>query len=245
MTQHQNSPSSYKWNEMKLIKEYIFKDYPREVKLTNGQRPKYFLNDKKLPIRIAKKIGTLYDFEYKDFIVKGKKTKKQIIVDMHTRQPLYSNESKITEARTKNIRGQELHSLTLMPAHRSIIIETLKEYFIHNMVNQGIIVEKINNLYIELEFCTDERYLGTVFTDGLKDISVGDLDSHELFYKKSLFDCIQFEQKRKDQLGMIPNPCGFIPYDNVRYLNDYRIIFTNTRDTKNIKFRIYDKSRID
>lgn len=226
---------------MKLVKEYIFKDYPMSVNLTNGQRPKYYYNDKRLPLRIAKKINNEYDFEYKVFTKDKKKVRKEIVVDMVTRQPLYANKESIDKPRTKNIRGQELHSLTLLPQYRSIIIETLKEYFIHNMIQQGVIAEKINSLYIELEFCTDERYLGTHFIDNLQDINLGDLDNHELFYKKALFDCLQYEQRRKDQDGMIQNMCGFIPYDNVRYLNDYRIIFTNTRDTKNLKFRIYDR----
>lgn len=231
---------------MKLIKEYIFEDYPMTVNLSQSQRARYYYNDKKIPYRLVNKLNLDYDWELKVFTQQGKKVKKEILVDMVTRKPILKNEKTVNTPKTKRIRGQELHDLTLLPGHRSLIVDTLKTYFVNNMVEQGVVQEVIQKLYLELEFTTDERYVASSFTDNLQDANIGDLDNHELFYKKTLFDCLQHQQMRKSDIQgkpeMVINPCGFIPYDNVRYLNDYRVIFINTPNTRTLKFRIYDKT---
>lgn len=227
---------------MKLIKQYEFKDYPMEVQISLTRRGKYYFNDEKLPKKYIKYIGNTLDLEYKILTINKTKVRKEILVDMFTREPIYKNERYRHTGRSIAIRGQALHELTLLPHHRSIIVEHLKNYFISNMIKQGVVLEKINELYLELIFNTDIRYLSAKWNLDLPDESVGDLDNHELFYKKVLFDCIQKKVYRKEDAAIINNPIGIIPCDNARYLNDYRVIYNHTENEKNLIFNIYDKS---
>lgn len=229
---------------MDLIKKYIFESYPLEVILSNKIKAKPYDMDKdKIPKHIVNNIGIMYDVATIHSVVAGKKIPKQIVVNIMTGEMIPRN-AKVGMKRTHKISGQQLHELTLPPYIRSKIVETLKEYFVTNMINQGKVeCSNLNNLYIELLFETDEGYLSTYgkpTENYIEDESLGDLDNHELFYKKVLFDCLQSNLYRKFTTES-DNPIGFLPYDNVRYINDWRIIYKNKKNCNNLTMSIYDK----
>jgi hypothetical protein len=62
-----------------LIKQFRFKDYPREVSL-GVIRPKYYKQGTHIPKYLSNKIDYLYAFD-----------KKGILIDLHTKKPLLKN----------------------------------------------------------------------------------------------------------------------------------------------------------
>jgi len=230
---------------MKILKTYKFENYPIEIITSNKIRVKpYIMGEGRIPSKILDNIGIYYDIEEKEFTVSGKKVKKDVIVNITSGEIIPKNSRTVGKERKYKISGQQLHELTLAPYMRSVIIETLKKYFLKNIKQQGVVeCTNLDNLYFELIFNTDEGYLSTYnsVTDNIiEDINLGDLDNHELFYKKVLFDCLQKNLYRKNTNETI-NTLGFLPDDNVRYINHYTIQFIHSKNKRDLTLNIYDK----
>lgn len=233
---------------MKLIKTYKFENYPIEIVTSNKIRVKpYVIGVDKIPSKILDNIGIYYEIGEKQSTENGKKVTKQVIINIVTGEIIPKNTRSVGKERKHKISGQQLHELTLPPYMRSVIVETLKKYFLKIIKKQGVInYSNLNNLYFELVFNTDEGYLSTynsVTENVIEDANLGDLDNHELFYKKVLFDCLQKDLYRKNTNQTI-NTLGFLPIDNVRYINHYTIQFIHTKNSRNLTLNIYDKINI-
>lgn len=229
---------------MELLKEYKFKNFPLYVEMSKGGRPVYYTDEKKLPKKIIKGLGTFYEFKEKAVIRNKKKTTIKIVVDRLTKEPVIKS---ISKPNVMKIGGQKLHELTLMPYQRSIMIETLKEYFVKSMIEQGIIKElnEKDTIYIHLLFIVDKKHISSTSKQGedIEDKKVGDLDSLELFYKKTLFDCFQTKLARRGDILPVYNKAGFIERDNAMILNDYRVSYKHQKDRRDLLVRIFKTDR--
>lgn len=201
-----------------ILKQFVYKDYPREVPL-GIIRPKYYKKtDKRIPIK--------YQNDFYDFDNKG------ILVDCNTLKPVLKNPKEAGTRRMLKVSGQSVHNISgnsnIDIANYITIKKHLKEFFEANTdpleVNQKITTP----VTIEFIFITTPD-------DVLVPNYINDLDNYKQFYEKVYLDTIQeyrYENIDKHKRAkLVKNPKGFIPNDNMNYVKrlEYEVIIAKER----------------
>jgi hypothetical protein len=191
---------------------YEFPNYPLEIVLSEKRRKSYFKEEDKLP--------KVYQ-DQSQYIWKERKSGKKtetVLYDRLNKEFVVKNSKTVDTPRTLAINGQRLHDLTLLPAHRHKIITLLKNYFITLMVKQNK-ANSVTRQYLQALHKSRVTPIGIVLEFFNSDVY--DLDNHELFYKKTLFDCFQNYITTSEE--KLDNPAGFIPDDNVKNINRFLV----------------------
>lgn len=207
---------------MILKHKLIFDLYPLEIETSKGRKSVYweYDNSDKLPLKYVKEIGVTYEWI------------DNILYHVETQEPVIKNINVINKPRTKQINGQLLHELKLKDYERSMILKILKNYYF-SILKKYKKIEVETPIMIHLIFHINRKL-------------IGDLDNHELFYKKTLFDCfvdtkiIRSVKNKKVIFEKIPNKYGFLKDDNVDNITDYKISWKNaTIENRKIECLIY------
>lgn len=214
---------------MKLIKTFLFPNYPIKIKLSEKQRTKYYLFGKtKLLKKFLKKevieIKQAGEFIYLNQF--NRKLNKDEILNLHYQWIPYKNEFRLVDnnanlmisnstkaglPKYKIINGQELHQLTILPVIKNKIVDFLKDYFITNIQNQEIDKNKI-------QYPIFIRYIFF-----LKELN-SDINNHSLFYEKVFSDIIQ-NKMFISRGNSVSNKVGFIENDSIEFNAGFSIIF--------------------
>jgi len=214
---------------MKLVKTFLFPNYPTKIKLSEKQRTKYYIFGKtKLLKKFLKKnieeVKQNGEFIYYNQF--NRKLNKDEILNLHYQWIPYkgeyrlvdnnanlmiSNSTKAGLPKFKVINGQELHQLTILPQIKNKIVDFLKDYFITNIKNQEINKDKIKYpIFIHYIFF-------------LKELN-SDINNHSLFYEKVFSDIIQNKMFISRGNSVI-NKVGFIENDSIEFNAGFSILF--------------------
>lgn len=214
---------------MKLVKTFLFPNYPTKIKLSEKQRTKYYLFGKtKLLKKFLKKnikeVKQNGEFSYYNQF--NRKLNKDEILNFHYQWIPYkgdfrlvdsnanlmiSNSTKAGLPKYKVINGQELHQLTILPVIKNKIVDFLKEYFITNIKNQEINKDKIKY----------PIFINYIFF--LKELN-SDINNHSLFYEKVFSDIIQ-NKMFISRGNSVHNKVGFIENDSIEFNAGFSILF--------------------
>lgn len=207
-----------------IIKQFRFKDYPRDVSL-GIIRPKYYKEGTHIPKYILNKVDYLYAFD-----------KKGILIDLHTQKPLLKNLKEAGTVRKLHIAGASLHNITDNEKLARVQVDNyvkikgcLKEFYLNNLpITDYIIKEEV---VIEFIFITTKE---DVLTLGKEN----DLDNYKQFYEKAFLDSIQAKIWSVEQKKLITNIRAIIENDNMHYIRrleheiqikDYRELIINIK----------------
>ncbi len=207
-----------------IIKQFRFKDYPRDVSL-GIIRPKYYKEGTHIPKYILNKVDYLYAFD-----------KKGILIDLHTKKPLLKNPKEAGTVRKLHIAGASLHNITDNDIQSKIQVDNyvkikncLKNFYLDNLpITDYIIKEEV---VIEFIFITTKE---DVLTLGKEN----DLDNYKQFYEKAFLDSIQTKIWSVEQKKLITNIRAIIENDNMHYIRrleheiqikDYRELIINIK----------------
>lgn len=207
-----------------IIKQFRFKDYPRDVSL-GIIRAKYYKKGTHIPKYILNKVDYLYDFD-----------KKGILIDLHTKKPLLKNPREAGTVRKLHIAGASLHNITDNERLARVQVDNyvkikgcLKDFYLNNLpITDYIIKEEV---VIEFIFITTKE---DVLTLGKEN----DLDNYKQFYEKAFLDSIQTKIWDVTEKKLIHNNKAIIENDNMYYvrrleheiqLKDYRELIINIK----------------
>lgn len=207
-----------------IIKQFRFKDYPRDVSL-GIIRPKYYKEGTHIPKYISNKIDYDYAFD-----------KKGILIDLHTKKPLLKNLKEAGTVRKLHIAGASLHNITDNEKLARVQVDNyvkikgcLKDFYLNNLpITDYIIKEEV---VIEFIFITTKE---DVLTLGKEN----DLDNYKQFYEKAFLDSIQTKIWSVEQKKLITNIRAIIENDNMHYIRrleheiqikDYRELIINIK----------------
>jgi hypothetical protein len=223
---------------MKLLKSYVFNRYPLYV-YYDSSVSKYIIKGEKIAKAIYDKIGIDYVWSLYCFNIKEEDTYIEILVDKKNNKPITHIRGTTKTGRRSKISGQKLHEMNISAYERSLIMHQLKEYFLYNMKKQGtLFFDETAKYFFDICFVLDRKYISS-------GVEYGDLDNHELFYKKALFDCLASTIYNKQQKKFIVNEVGFLPNDSIIYINDYRIRYLHSSGANSIILNIYNKNSYD
>lgn len=207
-----------------IIKQFRFKDYPRDVSL-GIIRAKYYKKGTHIPKYILNKVDYDYDFD-----------KKGILIDLHTKKPLLKNPKEAGTVRKLHIAGASLHNITDNERLARVQVDNyvkikgcLKDFYLNNLpITDYIIKEEV---VIEFIFTTTKE---DVLTLGKEN----DLDNYKQFYEKAFLDSIQSKIWDVTEKKLIHNNKAIIENDNMYYvrrleheiqLKDYRELIINIK----------------
>lgn len=207
-----------------IIKQFRFKDYPRDVSL-GIIRPKYYKKGTHIPKYILNKVDYLYDFD-----------KKGILIDLHTKKPLLKNPKEAGTVRKLHIAGASLHNITDNERLARVQVDNyvkikgcLKNFYLDNLPLTDYIIKE--PVVIEFIFTTTKE---DVLTLGKEN----DLDNYKQFYEKAFLDSIQSKIWSVEEKKLIHNNKAIIENDNMYYvrrleheiqLKDYRELIINIK----------------
>jgi hypothetical protein len=174
-------------------------DFIDKVKLSNKQRPKYYMQGGKIPKRYLTKIG-----ENKLGFVKYKTQKKLILLDLQTMEPILANPKRAGEAKFIPIKGNDFYSGFSHHSVRTTVVDAIKGNFLKDFSKIKKINQKEFPLYIEFEI------FDVIPFENIKKIQ--DLDNKCFPYVKCGLDLMT-------RLGKIPD-------DNLLYIRkvSYEVI---------------------
>ncbi len=207
-----------------IIKQFRFKDYPRDVSL-GIIRPKYYKKGTHIPKYILNKVDYLYDFD-----------KKGILIDLHTKKPLLKNPKEAGTVRKLHIAGASLHNITDNERLARVQVDNyvkikgcLKNFYLDNLPLTDYIIKE--PVVIEFIFTTTKE---DVLTLGKEN----DLDNYKQFYEKAFLDSIQSKIWSVEEKKLIHNNKAIIENDNMNYIvrleheiqiKDYRELIINIK----------------
>lgn len=207
-----------------IIKQFRFKDYPRDVSL-GIIRAKYYKKGTHIPKYILNKVDYLYDFD-----------KKGILIDLHTKKPLLKNPKEAGTVRKLHIAGASLHNITDNERLARVQVDNyvkikgcLKNFYLDNLPLTDYIIKE--PVVIEFIFTTTKE---DVLTLGKEN----DLDNYKQFYEKAFLDSIQSKIWDVTEKKLIHNNKAIIENDNMYYvrrleheiqLKDYRELIINIK----------------
>lgn len=207
-----------------IIKQFRFKDYPREVSL-GIIRPKYYKQGTHIPKYLSNKIDYLYDFD-----------KKGILIDLHTKKPVLKNPNQAGTVRKLHITGASLHNITDNDIQSKIQVDNyvkiktcLKNFYLDNLPLTDYIIKE--QVVIEFIFITTKE-------DVLALGKENDLDNYKQFYEKAFLDSIQSKIWDVKEKKLIHNEKAIVENDNMNYIvrleheiqiKDYRELIINIK----------------
>lgn len=207
-----------------LIKQFRFKDYPREVSL-GVIRPKYYKQGTHIPKYISNKIDYLYAFD-----------KKGILIDLHTKKPLLKNPNQAGTVRKLVISGNSIHRISDSEIESKIQVDNyvkiktcLKNFYLDNLPFTDYIIKE--QVVIEFIFITTKE-------DVLALGKENDLDNYKQFYEKAFLDSIQSKIWDVKEKKLIHNEKAIVENDNMNYIvrleheiqiKDYRELIINIK----------------
>lgn len=207
-----------------IIKQFRFKDYPRDVSL-GIIRAKYYKKGTHIPKYILNKVDYDYDFD-----------KKGILIDLHTKKPLLKNPREAGTVRKLHIAGASLHNITDNERLARVQVDNyvkikgcLKNFYLDNLPLTDYIIKE--PVVIEFIFTTTKE---DVLTLGKEN----DLDNYKQFYEKAFLDSIQSKIWSVEEKKLIHNNKAIIENDNMYYvrrleheiqLKDYRELIINIK----------------
>lgn len=207
-----------------LIKQFRFKDYPREVSL-GVIRPKYYKQGTHIPKYLSNKIDYLYAFD-----------KKGILIDLHTKKPLLKNPNQAGTVRKLVISGNSIHRISDNDIESKIQVDNyvkiktcLKNFYLDNLPFTDYIIKE--QVVIEFIFITTKE-------DVLALGKENDLDNYKQFYEKAFLDSIQSKIWDVKEKKLIHNEKAIIENDNMNYIvrleheiqiKDYRELIINIK----------------
>lgn len=206
-----------------VLKTFCFENYPVSIVVANARRATYHEQGKPIPKKYSGKLQTHY-------VYKRRTVNSVALFEIATNTFVVKNSKTAGTPRTKVIRGQSLHELTLTTYDRSKILTTLKRYFVEKMLSQGGFK---GEEFDSFPYTFIIRYV-------LPRNQIEDLDNHNLFYHKVLQDCcvttkiIKTTDKATKNVIYTkePNVAGFIKDDNVDFLNRTIIEYKESDDEK-------------
>lgn len=207
-----------------IIKQFRFKDYPREVSL-GVIRPKYYKQGTHIPKYLSNKIDYLYTFD-----------KKGILIDLHTKKPLLKNPNQAGTVRKLVISGNSIHRISDSEIESKIQVDNyvkiktcLKNFYLDNLPLTDYIIKE--QVVIEFIFITTKE-------DVLALGKENDLDNYKQFYEKAFLDSIQSKIWDVKEKKLIHNEKAIIENDNMNYIvrleheiqiKDYRELIINIK----------------
>lgn len=207
-----------------IIKQFRFKDYPRDVSL-GVIRAKYYKKGTHIPKYISNQIDYLYDFD-----------KKGILIDLHTKKPLLKNPNQAGTIRKLVISGNSIHRISDSEIESKIQIENyvkiktcLKDFYLDNLPFTDYIIKE--QVVIEFIFITTKE-------DVLALGKENDLDNYKQFYEKAFLDSIQSKIWDVKEKKLIHNEKAIVENDNMNYIvrleheiqiKDYRELIINIK----------------
>lgn len=207
-----------------IIKQFRFKDYPRDVSL-GVIRAKYYKKGTHIPKYISNQIDYLYDFD-----------KKGILIDLHTKKPLLKNPNQAGTIRKLVISGNSIHRISDSEIESKIQIENyvkiktcLKDFYLDNLPFTDYIIKE--QVVIEFIFITTKE-------DVLALGKENDLDNYKQFYEKAFLDSIQSKMWDVKEKKLIHNEKAIVENDNMNYIvrleheiqiKDYRELIINIK----------------
>ena len=207
-----------------LIKQFRFKDYPREVSL-GVIRPKYYKQGTHIPKYLSNKIDYLYAFD-----------KKGILIDLHTKKPLLKNPKEAGTIRKLVISGNSIHRISDSEIESKIQVDNyvkiktcLKNFYLDNLPLTDYIIKE--QVVIEFIFITTKE-------DVLALGKENDLDNYKQFYEKAFLDSIQSKIWDVKEKKLIHNEKAIVENDNMNYIvrleheiqiKDYRELIINIK----------------
>lgn len=207
-----------------LIKQFRFKDYPREVSL-GVIRPKYYKQGTHIPKYLSNKIDYLYAFD-----------KKGILIDLHTKKPLLKNPNQAGTVRKLVISGNSIHRISDSEIESKIQVDNyvkiktcLKNFYLDNLPFTDYIIKE--QVVIEFIFITTKE-------DVLALGKENDLDNYKQFYEKAFLDSIQSKIWDVKEKKLIHNEKAIVENDNMNYIvrleheiqiKDYRELIINIK----------------
>lgn len=207
-----------------LIKQFRFKDYPREVSL-GVIRPKYYKQGTHIPKYLSNKIDYLYAFD-----------KKGILIDLHTKTPLLKNPNQAGTVRKLVISGNSIHRISDSEIESKIQVDNyvkiktcLKNFYLDNLPFTDYIIKE--QVVIEFIFITTKE-------DVLALGKENDLDNYKQFYEKAFLDSIQSKIWDVKEKKLIHNEKAIVENDNMNYIvrleheiqiKDYRELIINIK----------------
>lgn len=207
-----------------IIKQFRFKDYPREVSL-GVIRPKYYKQGTHIPKYLSNKIDYLYAFD-----------KKGILIDLHTKKPLLKNPNQAGTVRKLVISGNSIHRISDSEIESKIQVDNyvkiktcLKNFYLDNLPFTDYIIKE--QVVIEFIFITTKE-------DVLALGKENDLDNYKQFYEKAFLDSIQSKVWDVKEKKLIHNEKAIVENDNMNYIvrleheiqiKDYRELIINIK----------------
>lgn len=207
-----------------IIKQFRFKDYPREVSL-GVIRPKYYKQGTHIPKYLSNKIDYLYDFD-----------KKGILIDLHTKKPVLKNPNQAGTVRKLVISGNSIHRISDSEIESKIQVDNyvkiktcLKNFYLDNLPFTDYIIKE--QVVIEFIFITTKE-------DVLALGKENDLDNYKQFYEKAFLDSIQSKIWDVKEKKLIHNEKAIVENDNMNYIvrleheiqiKDYRELIINIK----------------
>lgn len=207
-----------------LIKQFRFKDYPRDVSL-GIIRPKYYKEGTHIPKYLSNKIDYLYAFD-----------KKGILIDLHTKKPLLKNPNQAGTVRKLVISGNSIHRISDSEIESKIQVDNyvkiktcLKNFYLDNLPFTDYIIKE--QVVIEFIFITTKE-------DVLALGKENDLDNYKQFYEKAFLDSIQSKIWDVKEKKLIHNEKAIVENDNMNYIvrleheiqiKDYRELIINIK----------------
>ena len=207
-----------------IIKQFRFKDYPRDVSL-GVIRPKYYKEGTHIPKYILNKVDYLYAFD-----------KKGILIDLHTKKPLLKNPNQAGTVRKLVISGNSIHRISDSEIESKIQVDNyvkiktcLKNFYLDNLPLTDYIIKE--QVVIEFIFITTKE-------DVLALGKENDLDNYKQFYEKAFLDSIQSKIWDVKEKKLIHNEKAIVENDNMNYIvrleheiqiKDYRELIINIK----------------
>ena len=207
-----------------IIKQFRFKDYPREVSL-GVIRPKYYKQGTHIPKYLSNKIDYLYAFD-----------KKGILIDLHTKKPLLKNPNQAGTVRKLVISCNSIHRISDSEIESKIQVDNyvkiktcLKNFYLDNLPFTDYIIKE--QVVIEFIFITTKE-------DVLALGKENDLDNYKQFYEKAFLDSIQSKIWDVKEKKLIHNEKAIVENDNMNYIvrleheiqiKDYRELIINIK----------------
>ena len=207
-----------------IIKQFRFKDYPRDVSL-GIIRAKYYKKGTHILKYILNKVDYDYDFD-----------KKGILIDLHTKKPLLKNPNQAGTVRKLVISGNSIHRISDSEIESKIQVDNyvkiktcLKNFYLDNLPFTDYIIKE--QVVIEFIFITTKE-------DVLALGKENDLDNYKQFYEKAFLDSIQSKIWSTKEKTLIHNEKAIIENDNMNYIvrleheiqiKDYRELIINIK----------------
>lgn len=159
---------------------------PRQVKVAEAQRPKYYKKGQEIPKK----------YQTPNFVFRQIPGRKSVVLyDITTNQPVIKNHKTVGQPKFYDIRGNDLWDVKAPQAFLEMVKLSLQEYFWqaikHIYTNKQLPnFRESKSLRIRMYFysCNEAQ----------------DTDNLDLFYRKAFADAIQ-DNKYNNEIRLIPN----------------------------------------